>query len=719
MTATMKKLTGRTASKSSQQIDPDTIKKACVHAYTDAGFTLFPLGHGDGGKAPVSKDSWPATEYEALLGPADLPYIYGLIIPRDVFIIDVDPRRYKDGHNEWHVFRKKFGVSLKQTFSVRTAGGGFHVYFKKPAKRELKGNGPLADFPAIDLKKYGGYVVAAGSYNNGTPYTIVSGSPDNIAEAPEEMLEYLKAAPRIVRKDRTNDSEAAIRRFAQFCKTGAKPAIEGQSGDATTLKVAHIGRDAGLSETCVADIMLEHYNHRCRPQWTEDELRTKVFNAYQYAQNSIGAKSYDTAFESIGVKEPSTDEYPVKWDLDREKKYRPTLGNCVTLMAMTNASSEGGSVVPNPLKGLLRFNLFSQDIEYAKAAPWHKKDMPPVTVWNDDECIQMKHWLSHHQHFSAGTSIFHEAAVVVSRMRQYHPVRDYLNSLVWDGVERLDEWLITYCKVADNIYSREVGKNTLLAAVARVFEPGCKHDCALIIEGKQGIGKTTLVEILAGEWFFELDFTPKEKDTVQGMQGCWFVELSEMRVAREADVEALKTWISRKTDRARLPYERTFKNMPRQCVFIGTHNPDEHGYLRDRTGNRRFWPVYSGGIRLNQLMEDRDQLFAEAVVRYRSGEKWHIEDEQIKAMAEAEQAKRLVRDAWDAIIHNWLQSLEVPMLLTDANIAYGALGMAPGKISQLEQRRITNAMRKAGYQRKKVWAEDRNVKIEAWVPMAI
>ncbi|QOF71425.1 hypothetical protein IG197_27380 [Aminobacter sp. SR38] len=248
----------------------------------------------------------------------------------------------------------------------------------------------------------------------------------------------------------------------------------------------------------------------------------------------------------------------------------------------------------------------------------------------------------------------HRAAEQFARERSYHPVRDWLSGLQWDGNPRLDSWLTDYLGAEASTYTSTVGRMWLISAVARVMRPGCKVDSMLILEGSQGLRKSTVPATLAGPWYS--DGLPNVqhggKDLSQHLAGKWIIELAEMAATSKAEAETLKSFITRQVERYRRPFARCESEEPRQCVFIGTTN--QAAYLRDETGARRFWPVGITRCDIEALERDREQLFAEAVTLFSRGEKWWPDSAAERLIAEQTE-ERFDADPWEDQIREYVR----------------------------------------------------------------
>jgi putative DNA primase/helicase len=250
-----------------------------------------------------------------------------------------------------------------------------------------------------------------------------------------------------------------------------------------------------------------------------------------------------------------------------------------------------------------------------------------------------------------------DAARMVAHENAFHPIQEYLLGLVWDGVPRVDRWLEDYCAVVPRSEAharlvRAVARRFLISCVARAMAPGSKVDTMLILEGAQGLGKSTALATLAGEGRFcdsAIDFASKE--ACQQIQGVWIYELAELDALFRRETSVIKAFLSRAFDRFRVPYGRAPETVPRSVVFCGTVN--HGGYLRDRTGNRRFWVVScEKQLDVPGLAAARDALWAEALHLYANGEAWHLDAEEEALMGE-EHEERLEADPWEEVLVAW------------------------------------------------------------------
>jgi predicted P-loop ATPase len=321
----------------------------------------------------------------------------------------------------------------------------------------------------------------------------------------------------------------------------------------------------------------------------------------------------------------------------------------------------------------------------------HAGEAPPKRL-ADDDVTRTQEYLQHCGLPKIGREIVGQAIEARAREGRFHPIRDYLNRVEHDGEPRLNTWLKVYmgAEGGDN-YLAAIGSMFLIAMVARIFEPGCKCDYMLVLEGEQGVMKSLACKVLAGEEYFSDDLGDMaNKDAKQHVIGKWLIEESELANFTRATTETLKSFLSRTSEKFRPPYGKNQIVAPRQCVFVGTTNRGD--YNKDETGARRLWPVkVVGRIDIEALKRDRDQLFAEAVERYRMAEHWWPDPDFEAETIRPEQHERRSIDAWQQPIAEWLEGRRSTKV-TVMEVAVGALFMERAKLGTADQNRIKGCM---------------------------
>ncbi|OUQ22153.1 virulence-associated protein E [Flavonifractor sp. An135] len=310
------------------------------------------------------------------------------------------------------------------------------------------------------------------------------------------------------------------------------------------------------------------------------------------------------------------------------------------------------------LAGKFALNQFAGRGEVLGPLPWNRSEQR--RPWEDNDNAGL-YWYMEKAYSISSNGKVDGALSLHSAKHAFNDVQAYLNGLTWDGVDRLDTLFVDYLGAEDSDYTRAVTRKAFVAAVARAMEPGTKFDQMVILSGPQGLGKSTLLDKMSKGWFNDSIRTFEGKEASELLQGVWIVEVAELDAFRRTDVSRIKQFISQRADRFRAAYGRHVKEMPRCCVFFGTTNSAE--YLTDRTGNRRFWPVNVGvePARLSvwkDLPGNIDQLWAEAVVRWRWGEPLYITG-GLEERARAQQEGHRETDFTEGMILEWLEK-EVP-----------------------------------------------------------
>jgi hypothetical protein len=369
-------------------------------------------------------------------------------------------------------------------------------------------------------------------------------------------------------------------------------------------------------------------------------------------------------------------------DVTKEGYPKPTLRN--TMLAMTRLGLDFAF-------DQFRFRKTVQGLEIQE----YQGDL------SDDVCAALRHEIIEKFGFDPYKENSRDAAQTLSLQNPFHPILEYLNGLNWDGRQRIDGWLHTYLGAENTELNSVIGTIVLIAAVRRIREPGTKFDTILVLEGTQGGGKSTAIRILAGEKNFSdqeiLSLDPKTQ--MEALEGVWVYEIAELEGISRSDTGKVKAFASRSIDQGRPAYARFKEKRPRQVVFIGTTNDDK--YLRDTTGNRRFWPVKVGTINLELLAIDRDQLWAEAASKEAKGYSLVLPQE-LWPLAQKEQDARLEDDPWldslSTITPQNCDRVEGYIRISSKTLLFDFLHVPTERQQQYHLKRLAGLMRKLGWE---------------------
>lgn len=356
-------------------------------------------------------------------------------------------------------------------------------------------------------------------------------------------------------------------------------------------------------------------------EFAAKDKAVKLLMARERAQ--AAADDFD-GLDDAELPEDYNDEWKAELEYTKSGKLLCNIANIILILENDPA-----------LAGHIVHDLFTGMDSAKDGLPWNKN----ANQWTDTDDANLRVWLEKRYDITGKEKIADALTAVLTR-HSYHPIRDYLSGLTWDGVPRLDRIIIDYMGAEDSELNRAMSRKHFVAAVARVFNPGCKYDYCLIMSGAEGIGKSTLLRVMGGRWFNDSITTLEGKEGMEQLRRAWVVELGELSSIKRSDVEQVKAHLSKQVDIYRAAYARRVLEHPRQCVFCGTTN--EALFLKGDTGNRRFWviPVVAELRKYRDWSEairrDRDQLWAEAVHYYKQGEPLYL-SEELEAQAKQRQ----------------------------------------------------------------------------------
>jgi len=698
--------------------------------YVRAGLQLIPLHKWNAvdskgrprGKTPRD-GAWQANDYDsnAVIDTVRKQGINaGVRLTSSIMVLDVDPRNFggqDDPDNAKNVDRlaelvRDTDLDLSLAPHTITGSGGHHYWFKKPADVSLMDS--LQDYPGIEFKSFGRQVVATGSVHPGGQkevdpekadyYRWDDFAPDleDMPDIPQVLLNLIRRPTR-AHGDAFGGGELTPEMLAETLEQIDAADYADQSTWLNIMMASHHathgeGRQEFIDWSTNDPEYADHAWVIGR-RWDSLHLETGRGNrpvTIKFLHKLVQEAGFEVArsapeddfdefttgeiaeFDRLSLEQKSQPKL-----IKRGKKIKNSFPEC--LKAIRNMNRRLG-LVYDQFKGV--YELTHPDL------PW-SESLGVGRRLNDEIIRQVRQILVERTHLNWMPNDISEAMMTVAMDNSVHPVREYLSRVQWDGVNRLDQLLPTYVGAVDTPYTRAVGAKAMIAAVRRVREPGCKFDNVIVLEGTQGSGKSSFVRSLTPnvDWFSDSPIGNTEnKDAPLALQGNWIIELGEMSVLNKSGVEALKAFVSSGSDNVRRPYSRHHEVLKRQCIFIGTTNHDS--YLKDQTGNRRFWPVKVGTIKLEEFLADRDQLWAEAATREAAGESLILPAELWQTAA-VEQESRVSDDPWIDILRNYLDGLvgETDRIHTGELLTF-ALHIPPAKQTSLESQRLRMVMEK-------------------------
>lgn len=428
------------------------------------------------------------------------------------------------------------------------------------------------------------------------------------------------------------------------------------------------------------------------PPWKKAKARKRKPAAAPEASESISTPNEAPAEGGDGAAGGPPPDVDWQFDLIRKKgDVSACLANAELILA--NAA---------PWAGVIGYDEFAERTGFRKPLPFDRSG-PERGDWTDDLDTQTTIWLQRAFKVEFSKTNVGQAVEARARRARFHPVREALAALPkWDGVRRLDTWLVKYlgvvpaCELQEE-YLAKVGTYFVRGMVQRVMRPGCKFDYCLVLEGLQGKGKSSIAKALAWHWFADTDLDLQNKDSLLALPGHWVYEIAELGSLMRAEERKQKSFLSRQEDEYRPPYGTRMTRVPRQNVFIGTTNEEE--YLKDATGARRFWPVLVGDLVDHAgLLAERELLYAEALADFEAGERCYPLADEEQRLFVPEQAKRGMPEPFEDILRNWVKDQALPFSMTDA--AMDCLKLTADKLTPAIVTRIGIALRKLGCGRK-------------------
>lgn len=649
-----------------------------------------------------------------------------------VFVVDLDVKHGRNGIEKIKELQSD-NTKLPKTYGHRTKSGGMHLFYRYDETCEFRNRANALrgadrkEQTGIDIRAEGGYVVAypsAGYKKLGSPSTVETAPPWLIKKLNDER----KGGQDSNNNGRTMDHEELEGILSQLDPRDyqdreswmrimcmVKNASNGEHYGQDLFTQWSLRDDSGFSQDPVSYIekmwptidafrdggltcnSLGHEVKQARIKKDANEFGDEGQDVKQYKEKKEPKEKYKAVVTSDVDAGDSVWHTVYKKSLDAQV-LTTVENNLIQLLIQPTLPRQLGRA-KNPLRGLIKYNELKQCIVYSRMPPWarveaRKRHYVNKEIQEQDITELRTYCLTRYElNFTKGAA---ESAVIAAGHRlPFHPARDWMKSLEWDYEDRLETWLIECAGAEDTPYVRAISKKMLISIVARAMKPGCKVDTIPILEGSQGIGKSTLLEILGGEWYKAPEIKIGEKDAEQNIQGLLIAEWSEFAHGYR-ELEAFKRWATVGTNRFRGSYGKSAQDWPRTCVIFITMNPSGDGcYLVDSTGNRRMWPVrLRKKVDLQWVREHRELLFAEAVACYEAGDIWHLTDEE-GAEAYVETEKRMIKDPWHDPIREYLYEGQGKDLdhVSSVDLAVDVLGIDHKSCDMRVSRKIATILR--------------------------
>ncbi|HMN52468.1 MAG TPA: VapE family protein [Xanthobacteraceae bacterium] len=627
-------------------------KRVALAPLIDAGFDLIPLNGVS--KEPRNKD-WTNRNYNperVTARAAKLGNNVGVRLRSDQLVIDVDPRN--GGEQGFDDLCFDLGLDASEWPRVVTGSGGSHYYLAKNPTVTVR-NG-IAQYPGVEFKSQGRQVVAPGSIHpdTGKPYIHDERSP-GFADAPlvpDKLIELIAKPERV---ETQGGGEHTAEEVGKMLEALDPTEFRDHEKWLSLAMACHhaSGGDAReeFLDWSARDPQYAHHRER-------NELRWESFHAE--APNGVTCATLYKFLVEAG-REDAIPRTPAEEDFDDEKFDAPE-PEAKQRSLVVNKNAVAPDTYMNAIQSILCSGIEPAWDELKQRVVLNGFDLPwdPAfgSVYSDHVLRLIRAALTkryERNKFEPSKENVHEAVTTIAYWNRFNPVVLYLDSLKWDGKPRVERLFGDYFNCGHDDYVRAVSRCFMVGAVRRMRSPGHKFDTMPVLLGPQGWNKSTAVRTLFGdEWFSDADLGDLgNKDAAMLLRGIWVQEFAEIDGLRRADVNTLKAFCSRAVDRMRDPFDRVVSDVPRRCVFIGTAN--EEGYLKDGTGNRRFWPLtLANEINVAPLKRDRGQLWAEAAQMESEGA-FDVLPRELWAVAAERQAEQTSVDPWVDQVADYLR----------------------------------------------------------------